>query len=90
MKKHTWTTSQETHRETRTEYINRFKRTLVGQCLEAYRGEVLDIRGIIGMIDSELAVRGYKELAEYEEMEIHSLLIGCGFTNRKCHPVYYK
>lgn len=90
MKRHTWTASQETHRETRQEFINRFKITLAGQCLEASRGEVLDIRGVIGMLDNELAVRGYVWLAKWEEKEIQNILLGCGFTNNENPFVYLK
>lgn len=90
MRRHTWTASQETHRETRQEFINRFKITLAGQCLEAPRGEVLDIRGVVGMLDNELAVRGEVGLARWEEKEIQNIIWGCGFTNDASSFVYYK
>nr|DAI48964.1 MAG TPA: hypothetical protein [Bacteriophage sp.] len=90
MRRHTWTASQGTHSETRQEYLNRFKCTLVGQCLEAPRGEVIDIRGIFGMLNTELIVRGHKELEMHEQLEIRYLLEGCGFTSNTGTPVFWK
>lgn len=90
MRRHTWTASQETHRDGRQEYINRFKRTLVGQCTEARRGEHINIFDLICVVDLELEKRGYDHLNDTEQMQVIFLLQGCDFTNGTDTFEYYK
>lgn len=90
MRRHTWTASQETHRETRQEYINRFKRTLVAQCTEARRGEHVNIFDLICVVDLELEKRGFEHLNDMEHAEVMHLLRGCDFTNNADPLEYYK
>lgn len=90
MKRNTWTASQSTHRETRQEYMNRFKRTLVDQCLESPRGESVDLRDLAGILNIELLKRGYDYVTAFEKDELRSLLIGCGFTDNYTPGVYWK
>ena len=90
MRKHTWKSSTDIHRETREEYINRFKRTLVDQCLAASRMEHINIFSLFYLIDAELLDRGYEGITEREEKELRHLLLGCGFTNNENKFTFWK
>lgn len=83
MRRHTWTASQGTHMETRQEYINRLKRTLVEQCVEAKKGEHLNIWKLFQEVDFDLHRHGYTWLSDNEKMDIVHILYGCNFTNNE-------
>ena len=89
MKRHTWTTSQEPHKETRDEFMNRFRRTLVYQCTEAARGENIDIRELKTEMNKELVKRGFREINDTEYRQIISLVWGCDFYEEE-PSVYWK